>query len=52
MASKKKYPKKPKSSASLTTWENYAKRRKDVEMYNRKIEADKKKKENLIKKFR
>lgn len=50
MAKMKKLPKKPKASASLQTWENYHKRVKAVQAYNRKLVADKKKKEKLISK--
>lgn len=50
MAKMKKLPKKPKASASLQTWENYHKRVKAVQAANRKLVADKKKKEKLISK--
>lgn len=49
---KKKYPKKPKASATLKSWENYAAKCKEVDKYNSQLEADKKKKETIIKKFK
>lgn len=53
MAVKKpKRPKKPKQSAGVAVWERYSDRVKDWEKRCREIDSDKKKKENLIKKFR
>ena len=52
MATKKKYPKKPKASASLKVWENYKVKVKDVDKYNAQLEADKRKKAALIKQLR
>ncbi len=48
MAVKKKYPKSPKSSASLEIWERYKSRMKEVDDHNKKIIADKAKKVKLI----
>jgi hypothetical protein len=52
MATKKKYPKKPKVSASLAVLERYLEKRKEVDKHNAQIEADKKKKKTLIEKIR
>ena len=49
MATKKKAPKAPKRSASLQVWERYHARLAEVEKHNRSVDADKKKKESLIK---
>lgn len=57
-----KHPKKPKTSAPLSTWERYDKRCKEVDKKNRErqskhkstingISSAKKKKETLIKKY-
>lgn len=46
---KKKYPKKPKASANLATWERYQSKVKDVNAYNNQLIKDKTKKENIIK---
>jgi len=47
---KKKYPKKPKQSASLSVWQNYEDRVKQIDKdYNAAL-ADYKKKLSLIKK--
>jgi hypothetical protein len=66
MATKKpkvlRYPKKPKTSAPLSTWERFDKRCKEVDKKNREnaskyksaingISSAKKKKESLIKKY-
>ncbi len=45
---KKKYPKLPKSSASLQVWENYRDKCKDVDKYNSNLETEKKKKQSII----
>jgi hypothetical protein len=51
MATKKvKYPKKPKQTASLQTWEKYHDKIKEVDKRNAEIEKEKKKKADLIKK--
>ena len=50
MAVKKKMPKRPKISASLSVWENYHAKCKEVNAHNNKVEADKKKKKALISK--
>lgn len=50
MAKKKKYPKTPKKSASLAMWQRYDGKKKDVDKFNKQIDADKKKKEAIIKK--
>ena len=46
---KKKYPKKPKASASLATWEKFQAKIKDVNSINNQLEKDKAKKANIIK---
>lgn len=52
MATKlKKYPKKPKASASLQTMENYLAKRKEVDKANAKIKSDIAKKASLRKKI-
>lgn len=48
----KKLPKKPKSSASVTTKENWLKRVAEIRKENARIRADKKKSEALDKKIR
>lgn len=51
MAAKlKKLPKKPKASASYEAWQNWERRCKEVQASNRKLIADKKKKEAIQKK--
>lgn len=45
---KRKYPKQPKQSAPLSTWERYKERCKDVDRHNAKVEADAKKKKTII----
>jgi hypothetical protein len=49
MAKKKSYPKAPKKTASLETWNNYKKKCVEVDAANKKMEADKKAKESVIK---
>ena len=44
---KKKYPKKPKASASISTMQNYLTRCKEVDKANAQIEKDKKTKKAL-----
>lgn len=46
----RKYPKKPKTSASLAVWQRYDERCKAVDSYNREIIAGEKKKQALVKK--
>lgn len=48
---KKKYPKKPKASASVRTLQNYIQKCKDVDKFNSQILSEKKKKEGLLKKI-
>ena len=48
MTKKKKYPKQPKMSASLATWEKYEARCKAVTAHNKAL-ADKPKKIEAIK---
>jgi len=48
MAKKKKYPKQPKKSASLATWERYEARCKAVTAHNKAL-AEKPKKIDAIK---
>ena len=45
---KKKYPKSPKATAPLKTWEKYRDRVKEIDRLNSQIETDKKKKSTLI----
>jgi hypothetical protein len=47
----KKYPKKPKASASVATMENYLRRRKEVDKENSRIKAEAAKKASLRKKI-
>ena len=58
-----KHPKKPKASASLLVWENYDRKCKEIDKKNHArladhkksingVQADKKKKESLIKKYK
>lgn len=51
MAKLKKLPKKPKTSATLATWQKYEARVKEVMKYNNQVKAEAKKKENIIKKY-
>lgn len=46
---KKKFPKKPKTSSNLATWERYQSKVKEVNSYNSQLLKDKAKKENIIK---
>ena len=48
----KKFPKKPKASASVTTKENWLKRVAEIRKENARIRSDKKKSEALDKKIR
>ena len=53
MAIKKlKYPKRPKQSSSLTVWERYEARCKEIDKINNQRMADVKKKANLINKIK
>lgn len=52
MAKKKSYPKQPKQSASLSTWETYHDKCKAVDKHNAQLEADAKKKKALIDKVK
>lgn len=45
---KRQYPKTPKQSASLATWERYKERCKEVNKHNDKLVADAKKKKTTI----
>lgn len=51
MAKLKKLPKKPKQSASLATWMRYDDRVKEVQKQNREIIAQRKRKEQIIRKY-
>lgn len=51
MAKKKKYPKRPKASASLETWKNWERRAAEVKKHNNKIEAERKAKQKIAKKY-
>lgn len=48
---KKKYPKKPKSTASVQVKENYLKRVDEIKKENKKIEAENSKSKALTKKI-
>lgn len=54
MANKKlkKYPRKPKQSASLSAFQNYKARCKEIDKENAQIERDNKKREQLKKEIR
>jgi hypothetical protein len=47
----KKYPKKPKASASVATMERYLERCKEVDRHNNQVAAEKKKREALKKRI-
>lgn len=47
----KKYPKKPKASASLSVMERYIERCKEVDRYNAALKKDEEKRKNLKKKI-
>lgn len=47
-----KRPKKPKVSSSLRVWENYGKRLADWQKKLNKIQADRKRKQQIIDKYR
>ena len=47
-AKKKSYPKRPKISAPLSSWENYHEKVKSVDKFNADLIKDKKKKQTLI----
>lgn len=49
MAKKKTYPKAPKKTASLEVWNNYKNKCVQVDAANKKMDADKKAKEAVIK---
>ena len=51
MAKLKKYPKKPKASASVATMERYLARCKEVDKENARIKKDAQKKEQLKRKI-
>jgi hypothetical protein len=44
---KKKLPKRPKMNASKAAWDNYDKRKKEVEAYNKSIEAEKSRRQKI-----
>lgn len=48
MAKKKKYPKRPKESAPLSTWRRYEERVKEVDKYNNSLEKEKNEKKKII----
>lgn len=52
MPKKRKYPKRPKQSASLTTWKNYEARCKEVDKHNKKLVTDKKAKASIMQRIR
>ena len=47
----KKYPKKPKASASVATMQRYLERCKEVDRHNARAAAEKKQKETLKKRI-
>ncbi|MDO9152347.1 MAG: hypothetical protein Q7U47_01335 [Paludibacter sp.] len=47
----KKYPKKPKASASVETMQNYLKKRSEIDKENKKRKAETAKKATLRKKI-
>ena len=49
MAKPKKYPKSPKSNASLKVWENHKNKCLAIDKHNAAIKADKAKKESIRK---
>lgn len=51
MAKKRKYPKRPKQSASLQVWKNYEARCKEVDKHNAQLEKDAKAKKSIISKI-
>lgn len=51
MSKTRKYPKKPKASASVSTLENYLRRCKEVDKHNAAIKSEAKKKESLRKRI-
>jgi len=51
MPKQKKYPKKPKQSASLRVMENFLSRVKDVDKYNADLKKNAAKRETLKKKI-
>jgi hypothetical protein len=53
MATKaKKYPKAPKAKASLEVWEKHLEKCKEVDTFNKNVEAERKKKADAIKKVK
>lgn len=48
MAKKKKYPKKPKQSASVTILQNYLAKCKEVDKFNASIITEEKKRKTLL----
>lgn len=44
----KKYPKQPKASASIATWQRYEQKVKDIKKVNDGILSERKKKSDLI----
>lgn len=52
MAKKKSFPKAPKASASLETWQKYDKKVAEVKKHNAQLESDKRKKKTLVEKIK
>lgn len=52
MAKKKSFPKAPKASASLETWQKYDKKVTEVKKHNAQLESDKRKKKTLVEKIK
>lgn len=52
MAKKKSFPKAPKQSASLETWQKYDKKVSEVKKHNAQLESDKRKKKSLVEKIK
>lgn len=51
MPKRKKYPKKPKMSASLDVWKRWEEKAKRVKQHNDKIDAARKQKEKIKNKY-
>jgi len=52
MAKKKSFPKAPKQSASLETWQKYDKKVAEVKKHNAQVDSDKRKKKSLVEKVK
>lgn len=52
MATKRKYPKQPKASASADVWQRYYDRCKEVDKHNSNLIKEKARKASIIKKVK